>query len=1432
MFPQSVSARKIMILSVALIVTAVASFAGGEPMNTCVLQKNTVVEEYKLSTLEHIFGETLLTESNGNIYVISICRHVPEMYYDARKMTGAIKLTADGNTIDLGHIDQSNIIVNENNIVLTYISGDRDRYTEDTCKGLRWKTYLTFICDPSINYNILTLIDEDPEQPEICQVWFEVKTSKTCNWHPNIPLAVLEKDFSTRENLTTKSEEWRTAHEEYNVKESTNSNKMPLQKNAFDHKIFNSNNNNKSIINENDNNGKENKTNNEDIKNGNLTQIISKAQKKQLDIENKDNYLKTYEKSLLAKIEKEETKGGNSKIYENKMLIDHENNDTYSNNDLENKFTNLKFNNTVSGTSYNNEYSYPRKNETILHYNNLKKYINQNKNSEGKNENSVINKLTKYDQNKDGELNQYVSKMEKNLTRNTFEKKTSNKKMNDFEEDKNSSDNEKKFNQDYSKKSYLNNDTNNKTSNSVNGDKSNTINERKIVDISNQSQSKNNKSIIYDDNKVPGNIVNENQTQIQKKNLESNPFQEVDSKTVIKNNTINGIITPRDESKNKPTDSEDIHVDTNNINVTKHNTSDDDKIIDTNEKNKMKNNYFKPKENGQSNTNESGEVSGSSTELPIDTSTFYESNNIKTNNKSKQNGTIINNINNVNKNIQPEQLEPEPEPSANLSDNNVSDDLKTTENSTNQSENSFSFSKIFGNDSTAKIIGSIVSLISISGAAGVAGTAINRFYYKKTGTDQIPFKGTFRLIKNYITKLFCCCYISGDDLEAQNSTNEKTPLLQPKFNTSSPLVVDEKSQKSKKRNKKSDDEEQQKSDSTDNDDNSQQKSNNEYGSMTNEKKSLAKNVEETLINIENNLQGKSIKDSLCGKMNTILNEKLKPTINGILENVVKKVESNEEVKKNLDIISKDAAMISKLVDKEKSIKITDEKNVEIKPENTNSQLNNDKKQSLNSEENNENDVHNIIEINTNVDVEKSQNKVPLNEIETRNAVVQEHINSKTLGESQQFENVTPVSEVSISKVSVPDLQQIETNEQMSDMKTTSTLDEDTTKKLIENAHNKRDVVTENKIEKLVETVVTPHTETAMKINESKLKFLGFEKEDKNVEKKVVVNKSIVPENNEEDEEEVEVIEEIVYIDGADGAEDEEIIEEIIETTTVEDLPDTLDESGSGHTKVTVHTTRKISSSSLPGEVKTIEETVVTDGVSENEKKSHGFQFGIGKSGVSMSVGDKKLEIGMPKLSRSKSKSPKNVEDDEPDKRDTKSPEKSRKSISMPKIFKRSISQPADHDIPEAEGEPQLDAAPIRKSSQPSAGLLIFGKSRSKSSLILDTVDIDVNTGVVSDFIDNERRASRISNTGLGEFDIAAGDGDVGTTVTVRKTSTTTSKGIDTLPGIDTVVKSTTGLPSGSVKVQQSTKSADTKSNAKTKREKKEKTKLTTLTRPF
>jgi len=53
------------------------------------------------------------------------------------------------------------------------------------------------------------LIDEDPDQPEICQVWFEVKTSKTCNLHTNIPLVNVEKDFLIHKNQVIKPGDWR-----------------------------------------------------------------------------------------------------------------------------------------------------------------------------------------------------------------------------------------------------------------------------------------------------------------------------------------------------------------------------------------------------------------------------------------------------------------------------------------------------------------------------------------------------------------------------------------------------------------------------------------------------------------------------------------------------------------------------------------------------------------------------------------------------------------------------------------------------------------------------------------------------------------------------------------------------------------------------------------------------------------------------------------------------------------------------------------------------------------------------------------------------------------------------------------------------------------------------------------------------------------------
>jgi len=148
--------------------------------------------------------------------------------------------------------------------------------------------------------------------------------------------------------------------------------------------------------------------------------------------------------------------------------------------------------------------------------------------------------------------------------------------------------------------------------------------------------------------------------------------------------------------------------------------------IDVHENNRLKNNNtsgnddniiavtIKPTKTNPSNTmvndytNESGEVNGSSTESPVDGSL----NNIKTNNKSEPNGTIINETNNVKKNLQPNQSKPVP--SAHSSDNEESDNSKTTTDNTNQSGNGFSFdnlfSKIFPNGihvSATTIIGAL-----------------------------------------------------------------------------------------------------------------------------------------------------------------------------------------------------------------------------------------------------------------------------------------------------------------------------------------------------------------------------------------------------------------------------------------------------------------------------------------------------------------------------------------------------------------------------------------------------------------------------------------------------------------------------------------------------------------------------------------------------
>lgn len=72
------------------------------------------ISKVKIKYFIHVyfFVYRLTTESNGNIYVVSICRPIPKTFYDPKKLAGAIKFTSDGDTIDLGGIDQTNVVVN------------------------------------------------------------------------------------------------------------------------------------------------------------------------------------------------------------------------------------------------------------------------------------------------------------------------------------------------------------------------------------------------------------------------------------------------------------------------------------------------------------------------------------------------------------------------------------------------------------------------------------------------------------------------------------------------------------------------------------------------------------------------------------------------------------------------------------------------------------------------------------------------------------------------------------------------------------------------------------------------------------------------------------------------------------------------------------------------------------------------------------------------------------------------------------------------------------------------------------------------------------------------------------------------------------------------------------------------------------------------
>lgn len=534
---------------------------------------------------------------------------------------------------------------------------------------------------------------------------------------------------------------------------------------------------------------------------------------------------------------------------------------------------------------------------------------------------------------------------------------------------------------------------------------------------------------------------------------------------------------------------------------------------------------------------------------------------------------------------------------------------------------------------------------------GLIGTVINRYYYKRTGTDQIPFKGTFQYIysyvsvcisilnshfyflfmlyfiffmfQGYITKIFCCC---GRNLEEPEDTNEKTPLLHPK-NIVKPTVEDETLHKSEKRRKNSDDDQQQRRKNSKDDDSNERNNENKYGSL------LSERISPTYDKKHRKKKQKSTKSSTSSSDSGQENEswlyqdreKLVKAEHSLLEKLPK--EEVIKIKQNANIYEQVITPIESIF--EKIGKKFDSSNKKIKEEN----------------------------------IESVRNVTSLEPQDVQSSIQSNVTKSSYSSDSASYKN--------------------------------------------------------DKIINVSETVA-----------------------------------------EDDEDESVEVIEEIIYVD--EGEDEEEIIEEITETTTVEELPDQFDgsdfeksqsltDSGARErpTKVTVRTSiRKISSSSSPGEVKTFEETVINDNSTKNAKKGFGIQLGIGKSGVNMSVGEKKLGIGRSgmkfgkrkeqedehepeamtiklnksgfKLHRNKNKSSVSTEGGEVselDKQNVLSSEKNKKSKSKStfKLFKRSTSQPSVADDSIIENQPSPSESVERKVSSSSANLFTFGKSRSRST---------------------------------------------------------------------------------------------------------------------
>lgn len=612
---------------------------------------------------------------------------------------------------------------------------------------------------------------------------------------------------------------------------------------------------------------------------------------------------------------------------------------------------------------------------------------------------------------------------------------------------------------------------------------------------------------------------------------------------------------------------------------------------------------------------------------------------------------------------------------------------------------------------------------------------------------------------------FSRCFGIGNS-ETSDNSNERTPLLQPK-NVTEPTVESETSQNNEKDRKSDDDDNDsyQGGGSTSNNGNVVQSSTRKYGSTSNENRSPVSEKKQNLKNQDTDINESS------------------PRNGGEDQKSIFKTElSQDEKKKSVDKTEQNYQGPSKSIDNEtiantKVDSTLNKSNVSSLSKELESSIENNEP---NIDETNKDTINDSDDIFLKVNVKKQTASPKISE----NLVKDKLLLEETLTDKS-------LTNVSVEKEEAdPQIK----NNGIDKVSTSGTNIVNKSKTLISGDSE----VVEEQSNKLHEESRRLSTDLINKKNEIKYKFLGFESETpKEIkgEQTEVADESLSQEKElvDNDDESEEVIEEVIYVNAADGEEEgEEIIEEIIETSTAQVPPGTSNsessdpnssKSDNGHTIVTVRkSVRKISSNSTPDEVIATEETVYDNG-QETDKKAFGLKLGIGKSGLNFSVGDKKLGIGKSgvkfgkqeskqdddqnlsinldktglKFNRNKHKSSKLSETevvDESDVRDVVSPGKPKKSKSLSnlKIFKKSISQPAESNIQEDENESSPEV--VGKKSNRSSSLLKFGKSRSKSvdQYISYTDDVTTDSNLMTSFIDQERYGSQLSNIGLGELE--------------------------------------------------------------------------------